>query len=116
MQADVTILKNGNLQISVDEETRQEIEEQAEYRDEDTIMMDLMESHAVNGSYAYFSASHGNPAVGLTDAPCIAESLVLNEEGDTYEVNGGLWFFDEYALCLLTDELAEKGHAIFTKA
>lgn len=116
MHADIKILDNGNLRISVDQETQEEIKELSEYRDENSVMSDLLESHMVNGSYGYFSASHGNPNVGLTDAPCVAESIELSEDGDTYEVNGGLWYFNEYALRLTTDDLIEKGYVDFQKA
>jgi hypothetical protein len=77
-----TILPNGDLKLTADNETRAEIADyQRRGRNYWLIMAELLESYSCNGSYTHFDAGAANPFVGLTSAPCIAETMHYNDDG-----------------------------------
>lgn len=113
---DIEILPNGNLKLKVDQEEREDIEGWRDERTEDMILSDLMESHWTNGSFTPFSAGQGNPFVGLTDAPCIAEAMIGPDDDGKMEIEGRLWWFPNYAVQSTVDVLLEKGEVVFQLA
>jgi hypothetical protein len=108
-----TILDNGNLKITSDNETRHDIATLDGYTTYDTIWCELMEPYSCNGSYTYFNAGDANPFVGLTSAPCIAETMDYADNGDRLIV-GRLWAFMDYQITDPLIELRSKGRVIFT--
>lgn len=107
----ISILDNGNLELTVDEIDREDFAYEVESYGYWTAMADAIEPYSCNGSFTHFDAANGNPFVGLTGAPCIAESMNINEDGDEYSIEGRAWYFDEY---MLEDdaELLASGEAV----
>lgn len=111
-----TIMENGDLLVTANNETRQFIaESQRAGRNFWTIMGDLFESYFTNGSFEPFDASDGNPFVGLTSAPCIAESLDTLDDG-TREIVGRFWHNADYVFTDELDELKRRGRFVYTLA
>lgn len=116
MEIDCSILPNGDLKITMNESSREELREVIEGgRNFWYILADLFEPYFTNGSYEPFDAGDGNPFVGLTSAPCIAESLTVEDDGSK-TIEGGFWYFANYMLVDPLEELAETGETIFTLA
>lgn len=109
-----TILPSGELKVTADNEARAYIKDRlANGRvSHGAIMAELFESYSVNGSYEPFDASDGNPFVGLTDAPCIAECIDTLDNGSR-EIVGRFWYFANYAYTLELDELKNKGRVVY---
>lgn len=113
---EITVLENGNLQLQIsDQEERQEFALNNVNRGEASAICDALEPYSCNGSYTWFCAGDGNPFVGLSNAPCIAERLDVDDNGEC-TVDGDFWFLDDY---MVRDYMAELGNGlavIFTKA
>ncbi len=73
----------------------------------------ILEDYYCNGSYAPFNAGDGNPYVGLTDAPCIAEDLDIHEDGRR-EIIGRFWYYGDYMINCPLETLASTGSVIFS--
>lgn len=112
----IEVLPNGNLKVAAGNEARQWIkEEQKAERSSDSILWDGTERYWTNGSYEPFDAGQGNPFVGLTCAPCIAELLDCKDNGDR-EIVGRFWYFDRYQVVDPMEELKRTGQVIFNLA
>ena len=108
-----TILKNGNLKITAANETRGELKYQLENNGYWATLFTAFESYSTNGSFTPFDAAIGNPFVGITSAPCVAESLTVEDDGSS-TVAGRCWAFIQYETkCDLT-ELINTGKVIYT--
>lgn len=108
------ILPNGNLLATADNEGRHHI---ARYlkRNYWEAMALAFEPYSVNGSFTPFDAGDGNPFVGLTSAPCVAESMDCDDKGKR-SIAGRLWWFPDYAIRDPLDELARRGRTEFALA
>ena len=120
-----TILKNGNLKITAGNEARQWIKENRIFCTEKKTnkkvyplrgywdcMADLFEGYSCNGSFSHFDAGKANPFVGLTDAPCIAESMYPDDDCKNV-IDGRLWAFKDYVMRDDLEELKNKGFVIY---
>lgn len=105
---DILILENGNLKLSLSSDEKEEVAERLEQVGEDLVLVELTEPYWANGGFQAFDAGNGKPFVGLTSAPCIAESMSHDEEGEP-SVEGRLWWFPDYAVRSAVQELVEKG-------
>jgi hypothetical protein len=113
-QITAKILPNGNLKLTANNETRKYIKEQLlDNKGFWNIWMDLFEHYFTNGSYHPFDAGAGNPFVGLSDAPCIAECMNCDDNGNN-EIEGRFWYYAEYMLRSELEELKNKGYVIYT--
>lgn len=103
----VEILENGNLALSLpDADDREEVQDMIDdHRGYWYIMSELFEQYSTNGEFTHFDASEANPFVGLTSAPCIAESMDVLDDG-TMEIVGRFWFFSKYVTEMETELLA----------
>ena len=115
MRADIRINDKGFLILSVDQETIEELEMLVNERTEDSLLADLTEEYSTNGSYTYFNAGLACPAVGLTEAPCFAESMSIDGDGE-HTIEGDFWFFNTYMLESTIDILIRDGEVRFHKA
>jgi len=109
-------LPNGNLELFLaDQEEREELQDLIfeGKRGYWSLMADLFEPHSCNGEYTSFDPANGNPFVGLTDAPCIAESMDILDDG-TQKIDGNFWYFDGYVTDLETELLANGDKVIYT--
>lgn len=107
------ILESGALLVTADNHAREFIaEELRNGRDYWGIWADLFEPYSTNGSYEPFDAGRANPFVGLTSAPCIAESMAVRDDG-TREIEGRLWWFPDYCIRDPLDELKARGRTVF---
>ena len=105
-------MKNGDLKITADNYTRQYIKDNKAVGYWN-IMSELFENYACNGSFQHFDASDADPFVGLTSAPCIAESISPGDDGYN-EVDGRLWTFNDHATRDDLEELKNKGYVIYS--
>jgi hypothetical protein len=109
-------MKDGRLKITADNEARQYIADKLhDGRGYWSIWAELIEPYSCNGSYTHFDAGQGNPFVGLTGAPCIAESMSYPDSGDL-EVDGKLWYFDRYMLECDLRQLKNTGRVYYDAA
>lgn len=105
----ITITDNGNLWLELEPgDDREVLREFMKYLGSEEVLMDLTEPYWTNGSYQPFNAGDGNPFVGLSSAPCIAESMDIDEDGK-YTINGRLWAYTDYMLKDERQELLEHG-------
>jgi hypothetical protein len=111
-----TVLPSGSLKVTADNATRSEIAESLRagqcYW---AVMADIFESYSCNGSYTPFDASDANPFVGLTSAPCIAEAMATEDNGNN-EILGELWWYPNYMIRDPLDELKNRGATVFDRA
>jgi hypothetical protein len=112
-----TIQANGDLLLTAGNATRAEIAELQRRNDRTSldILTELTETYWTNGSYQPFDAGDGDPFVGLTSAPCIAECLDTHDSGEN-EIVGRLWWFPNYMLRDPCEELKRTGRVLFTLA
>lgn len=115
MDIQITKLDNGNLRLSVDSEMAENLRDNLEARGFWSAFCDLLEPFSANGSYEAFDAGDANPFVGLTSAPCIAESMDCADNGDK-SINGNFWYFERYMIDCPLETLAETGEVIFNLA
>lgn len=109
----ITITPKGDLKLTATAEGREFIKnEQAANRNYWGIMAEIFEDWSCNGSYTHFDAGQGDPFVGLTSAPCIAESLSI-DDNDKRIVEGRLWVFREYMTRDDLEELAREGSVTY---
>lgn len=109
------ILPNGDLKVTAGNEARAFIAERQKRGEYWSVLADLFEPYFTNGRYEPFDAGEGNPFVGLTSAPCIAESVTTEYDGSRAVV-GALWWFPDYAIRDPLDELKRTGRTIFSLA
>lgn len=107
------VLPDGSLLLTAGNAARAYIREQEKRQSDISILCDLTEGYWANGSFQPFDGGAGNPMVGLTSAPCIAEAM--NHDGQN-EIEGRLWWFPDYALRSPIDELKRKGRTVFNAA
>lgn len=113
---EVELMANGNLKLRADQAAQAWIgEQQGADRCSDTILMEGTERFWTNGSYTPFDAGQANPFVGLTCAPCIAETMSVDEVGKQ-EVIGRLWFYERYQLTDPMEVLKTQGEVVFDLA
>lgn len=113
---EVSVLPTGDLRLALTPNAaRDEIFEQYDDTGEVSTLAWLFEPLASNGSYAFVDSQAGNPFVGLTSAPCIAEQLSYDDDGNA-QVEGRLWWFPDYQVRGVIDELLEKGEVVFSAA
>lgn len=109
----ITVQPNGDLKIAASNAVRAFIADaQRSGRCYSSIMADLFEWHACNGSYEHFDAGRADPFVGITSAPCVAEAMHYPDDGPR-EVDGRLWWFPDY---MIRDDLAElkiRGYVVY---
>lgn len=112
-----TITPKGELRITAGNETRATLAQwlREGTRARCTIYAELFESYSCNGSYAPFDAGDGNPFVGLTSAPCIAEYLSWDDNGNV-TIDGNFWYFADYMIADELHLLARYGVVIFNRS
>lgn len=98
------VLPNGNLMITADN---------VDEGNTIDILQEELEHYWTNGSFTPFDPSNGNPYIGLTEAPCIAESMDIDDDGN-FSIIGRYWAFMEYMTVDPIEELRNKGKVIFT--
>ena len=107
---------NGDLLVTVDNQTRREIREDRERgRDYWSVLADVFEPYYTNGSYEPFNAGLADPFVGLTDTACVAESMALPDDGSKAIV-GRLWFFEKWDTQDPLEQLWTRGRTVFKSA
>lgn len=105
--------ETGNMIIVADSLSDQfDIKESLDEHGFWSTMYDIFESYSTNGSFTSFDASDANPFVGLTSAPCIAESIDYHDDGSAHVV-GRLWYYQDYAVSCPLEELIETGQVKF---
>ena len=108
-----TILENGNLQLVADD--AESLADEYESRGFWSAFCDGMESYSCNGSFTPFDAGNANPFVGLSSAPCIAESMSIDDDG-AQTIDGRFWFFADYMITCPIKKLINGESVVFTLA
>lgn len=112
------ILPNGDLLVTAGNVCRAYIADQlAKGQNYWCVLANIFEVESCNGGFTPFEPGngepHNSPFVGLTSAPCIAESLDYLDDG-TQRIAGRLWWFPNYATRDPLDELKNCGRTIFS--
>lgn len=107
-----TILPNGNLLLQADNATRRCIADEMRRGRRGNVLHELLEHEICNGSFTPFDAGDGNPFVGLSSAPCIAEAMITEDNGENV-IDGRLWAFTDYMIRDELEELRNKGRVVF---
>lgn len=110
----IRILPDGDLLLTADNETRSYLNEHRKQKDI-ILLVEMTEYYWANGQYEPFDAGQANPFVGLTDAPCIAESLDTHDDGKR-EIVGRCWWYPNYMIESPVDQLRTRGRAVFQNA
>ena len=111
----VQILENGNLELTFEDNAELETVSNLKtdwIETDENILIDGLEQYSCNGSFVFFDAGVGNPNVGLTSAPCIAEQLDWDDKGNA-EIIGNFWYYDNYMTKSFIDELINHGKVTF---
>jgi hypothetical protein len=108
-------LSNGNLRITANNDARAWLKEACAENGYWSVLSDAFEGYSTNGGFTPFDAGDANPFVGLTSAPCIAESMDYPDSGQR-EVVGRLWCFERYMIDDPLDELKRFGRTTFQLA
>lgn len=109
------ILPDGNLIVTAGNAARREIKERFAEVGYWSVMWEIFEPYACNGMYDPFDAGDGNPFVGLTSAPCIAESLSYEDDGSKV-IDGRFWYFADYMIKNDLETLWRTGRVVYTAA
>lgn len=109
------IADNGSLVFMADAQGVEWLKENRGDKSDLDMFIELLENKRCNGSFTAFDAGAANPFVGLTSAPCIAESMDIDEDG-RYTPVGRVWYFQDYQLKDMVDVLIETGRVSFTEA
>ena len=115
IELEARIEPNGDLTLLANQATRDHLTELEDDTDFSNAMFDLFERWSSNGSYTLFDAAQGNPFVGLTSAPCIAECIDHDDNGEA-EIVGRCWWFPNYQVTSYAEELRTKGQTTFALA
>jgi hypothetical protein len=110
-----TVLPSGDLLLAASNDCRAFIREKQSELDDVSILSELTECYWTNSGFHPFDAGAGNPFVGLTSAPCIAEDMDYPDNGQR-QVIGRLWYFPNYMLESPCDTLKRRGRVVFTLA
>ena len=106
------ILENGDLKITADNSSRAELKYQRKRSGYWGAMAEAFEGYTSNGSFSHFDAGAAIPFVGLTSAPCIAESMCVSDVGEN-EIQGHLWAFMDYQINDDLGELISTGKVVY---
>lgn len=116
MDFKATVLASGDLEITLwDATDHDELAEMVKDGKRDQAWYEGFEHYSCNGSYTPFDAGDGDPFVGLTNAPCIAESLDVDDDGSK-EIVGAFWYFNMYQIVDYVEEILREGRVVFTLA
>ena len=108
----IEIDANQNLVLMANDAARDCLREDSDQTDHGNVIYDLFEPYSTNGSYTLFDAGEGDPMVGLTSAPCIAESMIYGDDG-MKTVDGRMWWYPDYAVSSYVDKLMATGRVVF---
>lgn len=116
MDFKATVLTSGDLEITLwDATDHDELAEMVEDGKSDQAWHEGFEHYSCNGSYTPFDAGDANPFVGLTSAPCIAEIMNTDDDGER-EIEGAFWYFNMYQIVDYVEEMLREGRVVFTLA
>ena len=102
------VLDNGDLKITADNWARSELAQMNNTaRDYWEIMSEAFDDTSIDGGYTHFDPGQSNPFVGLTSAPCIAESIYVDEIG-TAPLRGGFGILISIRLLVILKSLRTK--------
>ena len=106
------ILENGDLKITADNSSKSELKYARERSGYWGAMAEAFDGYRSNGSFEHFDAGNANPFVGLTSAPCIAESMSPNDD-DQNVIAGRVWAFMNYQIEDDLGELIRTGKVVY---
>ncbi len=116
MEIEATELANGDLELTLGESDRAELAFEMETgRGFWAIMGELFGGYAANGSFTPFDAGDANPFVGLTSAPCIAETMNYDDDG-AQSIVGRYWFNADYMIVNELETLRDEGRFVYSLA
>jgi hypothetical protein len=90
------VITDAGLVLRLEDDAREDVADMlAAGRSWWSVLADVFEPYSCNGSFTPFDAGDGNPFVGLTEAPCVAECMTWDDDGQA-AIDGRLWFDDLY--------------------
>lgn len=111
---EIEMMGGGDLKFTANAEGVQWLRDNRGDKSDLDVLFDLLETSSCNGGFKAFDAGQGNPNVGLTCAPCIAESMRIKEDGSQV-IEGRFWYFEQYMIADMVDRLIRDGELVFTK-
>jgi hypothetical protein len=112
---DVIEAENGDLILTAEPDEIEYLRDRYESGGYWAALCEGLESYSCNGSFTPFDAGRGSPFVGLTDAPCIAESMIWHDDG-AQEIDGRFWYHADYVLTCAVERLLNGESVRFTLA
>jgi len=106
---DIIELENGDLQLVAEDGDLETCPTNGYW----STMAHLFEPYSTNGGFAHFDAALGNPFVGLTGAPCIAECMD-HDDGGNATIQGRFWYFSDYMVKCELEMMAAGEPVIYT--
>lgn len=104
----IDVMANGNIVLTPDDK-QSLIDMHNQTGDDLSILCEALEHYSTNGSYTPVSADQLG---GLSQAPCIVESVDITDDGDLTP-EGRVWWFPDYMIRNPIKEIIEDGYVIF---
>jgi hypothetical protein len=110
------ITPNGNLEIVMEDENREDIQDLVEKYPHDGMFLRelLVEYTGWTGNGQLYQVNPEDVAA-LTDAPIVTDELEILDNGDRV-VHGSVWWFPAYERYHFGEELLKHGRVFFTFA
>lgn len=109
------VATNGSLVFMADAQGVEWLKENRGDKVDLDVFFELLENKRCNGSFTPFDAGNANPFVGLTSAPCIAETMDVDDDGRHTPV-GRVWYYQDYQLKDMVEVLIQTGRVSFREA
>lgn len=110
------ITPNGNLEIIMEEENREDIQDLvAKYPHDGMFLRELLVEYTNWTGNGQLYQVNPEDVAALTDAPIVTDELEILDNGDRI-VHGNVWWFPAYERYHFGEELLKHGHVLFTFA
>lgn len=110
------IVPTGNLYIELTcEETRRRLQDTLDIAGFWEALSNAFKTHVSKGHYTPVNPAEGKPYIGITNNPCIAESVYQEVDGSVV-ISGRLWHYQNHGVnnCPVRD-LIETGKTTFQR-
>lgn len=113
---EMNITPNGNLRLSaepLDQEMLQTLFERCGH-DDSLFLLELLDATGWLGN-ARLAVVRPEQIGALTDAPILSDEIAMDDNGDI-EVLGKVWWFPDYMVKSLPEQLCRTGEVVLTLA
>jgi hypothetical protein len=110
------ITPNGNLEIVMEEEEREDIQDLVEkYPHDGMFLRELLVEHTGWSGNGMLFQVNPEDVAALTDAPIVTNDLEIKDNGDVV-VHGSVWWYPAYERYHFGEELLKHGRVFFSFA